>query len=590
MTGGVEAGRYRRWDEPTEAQKRAGNYSKPLLRVAGLDIRVENLAGSLRHGEGPSGPWQTRMVYPYGYIVGSMGADGDPVDVYVGSNPDPEFVYIVHQRQAGAWSEYDEDKVMLGFESEDDARRAYLLHYDDPRFLGPISVLPLAEFVEKVRETADEPGEIRPDYRDRYRRLLERRTDGSQEAMAAEDARLSLLRSDSALVDLGPLSSCCADHALEMLAKAYTEDQHNVWARHENPWIAHLIELFTQRGLLRIDTVRTELAAWLAGQHAKPGKAPVPPGMMPQWSPDDLALVRLYLENLPPAAWGLEEYDYLVSYLIQRYLPAGEMQTEAEWLVARSYLLGKAQVYLGDPKPGVADAVMGALPLTVAGASQALAASEQAILTYGRIHAAENVVALGESARHALKRVLVDHMAKKTGGDPEATPSRLQQRLFDTFDSWNRDWRRIALTEAGEMANQGVIASLPVGSRVKRVEMYDGACRFCRALDGRVFGVTTADDPNRDGATQIWPGKTNVGRSAAPRKKTAEGLVLREPEEMWWPAAGTQHPHCRGRWERLEAEGLGADDDFTRWFRQAVGIRDGLALTEWSPRHAAALV
>ena len=34
---------------------------------------------------------------------------------------------------------------MLGFDSEEEAKRAFLLSYSDPRFLGPIDAIPVCE-------------------------------------------------------------------------------------------------------------------------------------------------------------------------------------------------------------------------------------------------------------------------------------------------------------------------------------------------------------------------------------------------------------------------------------------------------------
>lgn len=145
------------WTEPTAAQAKAGNYKKPVVRWRGLEIAIENPAGSVRKGRG----WQTRMLYDYGYVKRSEGVDGDQVDVYLGPNLDAPMVYVVHQRKYGDWDAYDEDKCMVGFDSEDDARAAYLKHYSDPRFLGPITAMPVAEFVQKVRATREKPTMIK---------------------------------------------------------------------------------------------------------------------------------------------------------------------------------------------------------------------------------------------------------------------------------------------------------------------------------------------------------------------------------------------------------------------------------------------
>jgi hypothetical protein len=146
------------WREPTPAQAEAGNYRKPVVRWNGLDIAIENPAGTVRRGNG----WETRMIYDYGYVKRSEAVDGDEVDVYLGPNlENAPMVYVVHQRKYGDWDAYDEDKCMLGFDSEDDASAAYLQHYDDARFLGPITAMPVAEFVEKVRATRDKPAMIK---------------------------------------------------------------------------------------------------------------------------------------------------------------------------------------------------------------------------------------------------------------------------------------------------------------------------------------------------------------------------------------------------------------------------------------------
>jgi hypothetical protein len=95
---------------------------------------------------------------PYGYIAGSCGADGDEIDVFIGPMlHDAPFVFVVQQRVAGDWKVYDEDKVMLGFMSELDARRAYRLHYDDDRFLGPVVALPVPEFLRRLKQDSDRP-------------------------------------------------------------------------------------------------------------------------------------------------------------------------------------------------------------------------------------------------------------------------------------------------------------------------------------------------------------------------------------------------------------------------------------------------
>lgn len=140
--------------EPTQAQRESGNYAKKRVRWQGMEIAIENPAGTVRRGVSRDGcSWESRMAFDYGYLNRTEGVDGDHVDCFVGPNPDAPFVYVVHARKYGAWDQYDEDKCMLNFDSEEDARAAFLASYDDPRFLGPITVLTVDDFKAKAKAT-----------------------------------------------------------------------------------------------------------------------------------------------------------------------------------------------------------------------------------------------------------------------------------------------------------------------------------------------------------------------------------------------------------------------------------------------------
>jgi hypothetical protein len=113
-----------------------------------MPIAIENRKGSVRKGVDKDGkPWRTEMKHPYGYVKGTKGADGEEVDVYVGPNKDAPNAFVVHQHK-GDGTGYDEDKVMLGFDTKEEAEKAYLAHYNDPKFLGPIKTVP----VERLKE------------------------------------------------------------------------------------------------------------------------------------------------------------------------------------------------------------------------------------------------------------------------------------------------------------------------------------------------------------------------------------------------------------------------------------------------------
>lgn len=118
---------------PTEAQKEAGNYKKGHVRIGQFDITVENPKGSVRRGTDANGnPWETTMQNTYGYIRGTEGVDGDHIDVFLTNDIDGwngRRVYVVDQYNEDGT--FDEHKVMLGFNDEDDARNAYLSNYSE---------------------------------------------------------------------------------------------------------------------------------------------------------------------------------------------------------------------------------------------------------------------------------------------------------------------------------------------------------------------------------------------------------------------------------------------------------------------------
>ncbi len=154
--------------EPTPAQIEAGNYKKQHIKFAGLDVSVENPAGSVRSGTDKAGnSWQTQMHNDYGYIKRTEGIDGDHVDVYLGPNEDAEYVYVVHQAKPDS-GEYDEDKCMVGFDDPESAKAAYLKHYDRPEFFGSLTAVPMSLFKMRL----DEKGEpIVPDAASKMRSM-----------------------------------------------------------------------------------------------------------------------------------------------------------------------------------------------------------------------------------------------------------------------------------------------------------------------------------------------------------------------------------------------------------------------------------
>lgn len=119
---------------PSDAQKESGNYKKGHIKFGGYDYTIENPKGSTRSGKDANGKeWKVTMHDTYGYIRGKFGKDGDHLDMFINDKADLDNwdgdVFVVDQVNPDG--SFDEHKVMYGYDSMDDAEKAYLANYSD---------------------------------------------------------------------------------------------------------------------------------------------------------------------------------------------------------------------------------------------------------------------------------------------------------------------------------------------------------------------------------------------------------------------------------------------------------------------------
>ena len=141
---------------PTEP-KFAAHKLYARVKFRGLPISIETPKGGFRHWYDPHADkhGKTKMKYAYGYIRRTKGLDGDHVDVFVGPNEKATHVYVVMTKKAPDFKEFDEEKCMLGFDSEEAAKAAFSAHYDKPGFFHSITSLTFDAFEKRVFETFD---------------------------------------------------------------------------------------------------------------------------------------------------------------------------------------------------------------------------------------------------------------------------------------------------------------------------------------------------------------------------------------------------------------------------------------------------
>lgn len=129
-------------------------------RIHGLDVIIETPKGAIRRGLG----WEAVLESDYGYIrmpragggiSGKTGADGDQLDCFVGPNPTSPAVWVIDQRDP-VTKAFDEHKVLINFDSREQALAAYRGSYSDhaAERIGSVSEYSVQQF-RRWAETAD---------------------------------------------------------------------------------------------------------------------------------------------------------------------------------------------------------------------------------------------------------------------------------------------------------------------------------------------------------------------------------------------------------------------------------------------------
>lgn len=124
-------------------------WSNPYAVVSGIKVHIEQLPGEQRNG--------STMAVGYGEVIGTMGADGEPFDVYVGQNKTAPMVYVIDQLDADG--EVDEHKAMVGFDTAEDAAHAYVMQLPVSKMGGMVAVSApaLASFLANHSSVSAEP-------------------------------------------------------------------------------------------------------------------------------------------------------------------------------------------------------------------------------------------------------------------------------------------------------------------------------------------------------------------------------------------------------------------------------------------------
>lgn len=112
-----------------------------VIQFQGLDIHIDRPKGFVQTGTNHKGEdWEREYLFDYGFIKGTDGGDEEELDVYVGPNLENEQAYLVTQNKSDG--SFDEYKLFVGFDSEEDVIEAYEAH-TPPELLDGVDALPI---------------------------------------------------------------------------------------------------------------------------------------------------------------------------------------------------------------------------------------------------------------------------------------------------------------------------------------------------------------------------------------------------------------------------------------------------------------
>jgi hypothetical protein len=138
-------------DAPRERPEDPEHPFAGQLLYQGVPLDIETAAGDYREGTDADGkPWRVRLTAHYGEVRATTGADGDPVDVFVGPDKFAPYVFVIQAKLPGS-SRFDETKSMIGFPDRDSAVTAFRAAYTKPGFLLGVTRWPFGAWREAMQ-------------------------------------------------------------------------------------------------------------------------------------------------------------------------------------------------------------------------------------------------------------------------------------------------------------------------------------------------------------------------------------------------------------------------------------------------------
>lgn len=112
-----------------------------VIDFQGITIKIDRPKGYVQQGKDEEGnAWERTYGCDYGFIPKTAGGDEEDLDVFMGPNAESQKTFWITQNKADG--SFDEYKVMMGFDSPEEAKATYCQHVPE-KFFGGMTEVPL---------------------------------------------------------------------------------------------------------------------------------------------------------------------------------------------------------------------------------------------------------------------------------------------------------------------------------------------------------------------------------------------------------------------------------------------------------------
>ncbi len=252
---------------------------------------------------------------------------------------------------------------------------------------------------------------------------------------------------------------------------------------------------------------------------------------------EERATLKKALPDLKP-----KDMDMIDDIMAKYFPPESRIKGLAEKLAIKSTLIGMMRAQQISPTETKK------LPKKISEAMRKykLPETQARAIEFHKHHGASLIRGNHSKLKEGVRRVIVD------GYRNNQSINKIRSRLFDEFGTYNRDWRRIAVTEISAGDSFGFLESIEEGSYVIGNSAAD-ACDHCKELiHGKIYRKSSKEG---DWDNTVWSGKSNVGRYFSQHTKNRKtGMWEKRQDEDTAKPTIPLHPYCRCNWTEFNPE------------------------------------